>query len=64
MDKIHCPECSLPINVKKDDRWIKCPNCGISFRICDKSYCRYCWVPRKKDPKECPMCKRYLKDGN
>jgi rubrerythrin len=23
-------------------------------------YCGYEWVPRKSDPVECPMCKRYF----
>jgi ssDNA-binding Zn-finger/Zn-ribbon topoisomerase 1 len=23
-------------------------------------YCEYEWEPRKKNPKQCPVCKRYL----
>ena len=23
-------------------------------------FCSYTWVPRKKFPRQCPMCKRYI----
>lgn len=31
------------------------------YKLAKCPHCRYVWIPRVANPKECPVCKRYLK---
>lgn len=32
-----------------------------TYKLVKCPHCRYVWIPRVAKPKECPVCKRYLK---
>ena len=41
-----CPKCAYPIVTKKEDKTVKCPQCGYEFAkdVKLKYYCRQCNV--------------------
>jgi len=59
MIKITCPNCEKTIETTTGIQQ-KCSYCKKEFIKCNKTDCNYIWIPRKKIPKECPYCKRYL----
>ena len=55
-----CPYCKEELKVEEGINNTKCTKCGAKLMLCPQKDCQYAWTPRKKNPVECPRCKRYL----